>query len=116
MGPSFQGGPLTAGYEMRGSGGLPPMGPPPGGGYDFTGGQEWRLPPMPEMPPLPHFDTGQMPPPPRTNGSPDGGTSRPGGPPCCPGQQGPRPGFSRPDRTPRMCSAGGDRWAPERGT
>ena len=30
------------------------------GGPDFTGGNEWRLPPMPELPPMPGWDGAQM--------------------------------------------------------
>jgi Single cache domain 3 len=116
MGPSFQGGPPMAGYEMRGSGGLPPMGPPPGGGYDFTGGQEWRLPPMPEMPPLPNFDTGQMPPPPRTNGSQYGGISRAGASSGGRGMNAPGQGFSGPNSMPGMSGPNGDGWPPYGGS
>jgi hypothetical protein len=116
MGPSFQGAPPMAGYEMRGSGGLPPMGPPAGGGYDFTGGQEWRLPPMPEMPPLPNFDTGQMPPPPRTNGSQYGGISRAGASSGGRGMNAPGQGFSGPNSMPGMSGPNGDGWPPYGGS
>src|SRR5258708_35574486 len=102
------------GYNMRGSGSLPPRGPPPGGGNDFTGGQEWRLPPLPEMPPLPHFDTGQMAPP-RANGSPYGGILRAGGPPWGRGGKAPRPGLSGPHNTPRSSWAGRGARAPAAG-
>src|SRR5258708_16001803 len=103
------------GYNMRGSGSLPPRGPPPGGGNDFTGGQEWRLPPMPEMPPLPNFDTRQMAPP-RTNGSQYGGISRARAPPRGPGVNAPRHGFLSPNNMPGLSGPRGGRRPPPRGT
>src|SRR5260370_7250127 len=105
-GRGARGAPPMGGYDMRGSGGLPPMGPPPGGGYDFSGGQEWRLPPMPEMPPLPNFDTGQMAPP-RTNGSQYGGISRAGAPSGGRGMNAPGQGFSGPNSMPGMSGPDG---------
>src|SRR5258707_7443605 len=101
---------------MRGFGALPPGGPRGGGGDHSPGGKVAGLPPMPEMPPLPNFDTGQMPPPPRTNGSQYGGISRAGASSGGRGMNAPGQGFSGPNSMPGMSGPNGDGWPPYGGS
>src|SRR5260370_42596940 len=70
---------------------------------------------MPEMPPLPNFDTGQMPPP-RTNGSQYGGISRAGASSGGRGMNAPGQGFSGPNSMPGMAGPNGDGWPPYGGS
>jgi hypothetical protein len=78
-GPSGRDGSHAApGYNQRG--GMPPAGAPQGG-YDVP---DWRLPPMPEMPPLPGWggpQMGQLPPAGQHNDSFAGGAQRANLPP-----------------------------------
>lgn len=78
-GPSGRDGSQVApGYNQRG--GMPPAGVPQGG-YDVP---DWRLPPMPEMPPLPGWggpQMGQLPPASQQHDSFTNGAQRPNLPP-----------------------------------
>lgn len=106
-------GPNMAGAYGNGMGQGRPMARPdqmnqqagqrnPGGG-DFLGGNEWRLPPMPELPPMPGWDGGQMSAPnlgrmPQANeqqGSRNGSPARAGVPPFLNDGRG-HPDFSGP--------------------